>query len=549
MCCVHSHDAVVACRAARSGDPDQSIYSWRHASASNLAQLRKRFEGRVLQVNLEQNYRSTPEILGVSQRVIARDTSREKKDLWTDNAKGGPVRLHLHADQRAEAVHVAQHVAGVLGLSCRLPNERRSSDQRGSLGGGAKARSVPPTLARGRAAAASGVVSCAVLFRTGAQARVLEETLVLRGVPFRVAGGTRFYERAEIKLLLSYLRVAANPADETAIKATLNVPPRGIGDKSRDWLLRAAQPPTAAAHDAAEADAATASGSGTLLSFLRRGSAAAAAVDAASAADDAAPLSTPPTAAATARVAKDAPLWRTLQRVARSGRVRGAQHAPPQLREAARRYVDVVSAAAEMIERAAGVQEVLQLLADRVELQSYITKTWKADAAERLENVRELLASAGEVDEAFSAPLSQTPSDWTQGSALSPPARARSDIASPGAMSDVPPSRAVDAFLERVALASDSGVQAGEGGAGAQVTLSTVHSAKGLEWDAVHVVGVEDGLLPHDNSLRDDAGPAKIAEERRLLFVAMTRAKMQLHLHRCIQRQFNGRVRARAATA
>lgn len=173
------------------GDDDQGIYSWRGADIRNILEFEKDYPyARV--VKLEQNYRSTSRILDAAGAVVVQNTSRKSKKLWTSNPEGEKMRYHLATDEHAEAAFVVAEVE-------RLVSEGRSHSD------------------------------AAVFYRTHAQSRVLEEQLIRLGVPYRVFGGTRFYDRAEIKDIVAYLRLLANPADEVSLRRVLNVPTRGIG--------------------------------------------------------------------------------------------------------------------------------------------------------------------------------------------------------------------------------------------------------------------------------------------------------------------------------
>ena len=176
------------------GDDDQSIYAWRGANIRNILDFEKDFPGATT-IKLEQNYRSTKTILQAANGVIAHNTERKDKTLWTENATGNQLHLHRADSEYDEARYVAEKIESLVGRG------RRYGD-------------------------------FAVLYRTNAQSRVLEEQMVRRGIPYRLCGGTRFYDRKEIMDLLGYLKVLANPADDIALKRIINVPKRGIGDTS-----------------------------------------------------------------------------------------------------------------------------------------------------------------------------------------------------------------------------------------------------------------------------------------------------------------------------
>jgi DNA helicase-2/ATP-dependent DNA helicase PcrA len=180
------------------GDSDQSIYGWRGADIRNILQFERDYPDAKV-IRLEQNYRSTKTILHVANQVIRNNQQRKAKNLWTENAEGDKVVLYRAADERAEARYIVDKIA-------ELQGEGRSYRD------------------------------FAVLYRTNAQSRVIEELLLQRGIPYRIFGGVRFYERKEIKDILSYLRLIANPADDVSLERILNVPKRGIGEGTLEKL-------------------------------------------------------------------------------------------------------------------------------------------------------------------------------------------------------------------------------------------------------------------------------------------------------------------------
>jgi DNA helicase-2/ATP-dependent DNA helicase PcrA len=183
------------------GDPDQSIYSWRSADIRNILNFEHDFpEGRV--VILDQNYRSTQTILDSAHSVIALNKQRKEKNLWTENGPGGPVVVHEAYDEEDEAAFVAEEIK-------RLKSEEKLAHQQ-----------------------------MAVMYRTNAQSRPVEEALIRRSIPYRLVGGTRFYERREVKDLLAYLRLVQNPFDSVALMRVINVPQRGIGGRTLSELNR-----------------------------------------------------------------------------------------------------------------------------------------------------------------------------------------------------------------------------------------------------------------------------------------------------------------------
>lgn len=368
------------------GDPDQSIYSWRSADIRNVEYFQRDFPGCAICL-LEQNYRSTGPILAAADAVIARNPGRHPRKLWTERAGGAPVATYEAYNDEEEA----EFVASEIGRQVRA----------------------------GRAWA-----DFAVLYRTNAQSRTFEEALVRHRIPYRLVGGVRFYERREIRDLLAYLRVIHNPADEASLLRIINVPGRGIGDRTLDRLRDHA------------------SRVGSLW-----------------AACQAAAMGTIPEVA---------------------GRAAGAL----------RQFVVMVDEL--RAHRAGRLTDLFDRLLDATGYVRHLQES--DDPEERLENVLQLQSLMAEYEE-------------TAGEG--------NDLAT---------------FLQDVALVTDADTL--EGGANA-VTLITLHAAKGLEFPVVFLVGMEEGVLPHQRAFDD---PLQLQEERRLCYVGMTRAMDQLVLTRAYRR-------------
>jgi DNA helicase-2/ATP-dependent DNA helicase PcrA len=362
------------------GDPDQSIYAFRGADIRNIAEFEHDFPGARV-VALEQNYRSTQAILDAANAVIARNPDRRPKRLWSDLGRGLPVRVVEAEDEHAEARFVAGEIT-------------RALDE------------------------GAGPADIAVFYRMNAQSRVLEDVLVRQGVGYRVVGGPRFYERAEIKDAIAYLQVIHNPADEVSLRRIVNQPRRGIGTASLDRL-------------AAHANQMN----WTLLEAIEHSSAV--------------PLGT----AAAARVREFAALIEELREVAST------------------------ASPAELLE------QVLEQTGYRAMLEA--ERTFESQG--RLENLDELVGVAREFAE-----------------------RGEEDAS-------------LATFLQEISLYSDSDAL---NEPRPEVTLMTIHNAKGLEFPIVFVIGLEEGLFPHQRSLDD----GDEAEERRLCYVGMTRAQQSLVL-------------------
>jgi DNA helicase II / ATP-dependent DNA helicase PcrA len=381
------------------GDEDQGIYRWRGAEIQNILEFEKTFPDAAVR-KLERNYRSTQTILDVSGSLIAHNVNRRGKRLWTESGTGPKVELFRASDEVDEASWVVRTLQ-------RLRNNYRLGEM-------------------------------AILVRTNAQTRAIEDELLAKEIPYSLVGGVRFYDRAEIKDLVAYLRVLRNPRDNFSLMRVVNQPPRGIGKSTlellRDRAVHLGQP---------------------LWDVLYL--------------DDLGTL--PARSAAALRKFRDL--------------IVGLQHTASEL--------------------------PLPALLDRLLEATAYTELYKRDDPEdlaRLENIQEFLSAAQQFTEANS---------YNSGS--------DQDL--------------LTAFLDHVALVTDLDSLQSEKG----VSLMTLHSAKGLEFKAVVVSGLEDGLLPHFNSqgARED-----IEEERRLLYVGMTRARERLFLSCCRRRRIAGRYQDQA---
>ena len=456
-------DGVTPAELTVVGDSDQSIYAFRGATIRNIEEVERDFAG-ARTILLEQNYRSTQNILSAANAVIARNTGRRAKNLWTASGDGALITLDAADSEHDEARFVVGEID-------------RLADAGTDWG------------------------DIAVFYRTNAQSRALEELLVRQGIPYRVVGGTRFYERREIKDALAYLQVISNPDDTVAARRVLNVPKRGIGAKAEEaiaahaahygisfgaalrhlWLRAGcpagegegidvdalARPVSSDEAGAAPADpASAATGEGAKPAGEREEATASSpdSVERESALD---PASVPEVVGITARAAKSAAAFWGLIETLRAAEARGASQA-----------------------------DILEEVLDRTGYLAELRRSDDPQDASRVENLAELHSVAG----AFAA--------------------------------DAPTGTLAD-FLERVALVADSDQVPAEGERGGQVTLMTVHTAKGLEFPAVFVTGMEDGTFPHQRSLGDET---ELEEERRLAYVAITRARERLYLTRAAVR-------------
>ncbi|SDU88228.1 DNA helicase PcrA [Jiangella alkaliphila] len=376
------------------GDADQSIYAFRGATIRNILQFEEDYpDTRV--ILLEQNYRSTQTILSAANAVIARNSGRKPKRLWSDSGDGAKIVGYVADDEHAEAQFVADEID-------RLTDE-----------GEARTGDV------------------AVFYRTNAQSRVLEEIFVRVGLPYRVVGGTRFYERREIRDSLAYLRFLANPEDSVSLRRILNVPKRGIGDRAEAMVEALAQRDRT-----------------TFFQALRR--------------------------------AADAPGIATRSVNAIEG------------------FVQLTDELRALVENGIGPAAVLEATLDRTGYVAELSESDDPQDETRLDNLRELVAVAGEYE-----------------------ASEDSDGSLPG-------------FLEQVSLVADADeIPEGDDHDG-MVTLMTLHTAKGLEFPVVFLTGLEDGVFPHQRSLSGNT--QELEEERRLAYVGITRARERLYLSRALLR-------------
>lgn len=398
------------------GDDDQSIYSWRGADLRNILDFEKDYpEARV--VKLEENYRSMGNILAAANAVIANNLTRKPKKLFTSKPAGDKISVYSATDERDEGRWIASEIEHQHG-------EGMSYNQ------------------------------IAVFYRTNAQSRMLEDMLMRAGVPYRLIGGTRFFDRAEIRDVMAYLNLVVNPANDVAAHRVINVPKRGIGKITVERIDYVARE--------------------TGITFLQ---------------------------AAELCIADD------------------------QIRSATRKAIaEFVALIHEAQGYAGDLRKVVEAIVDKAGLIRVLEAENSDDAAGRIENIQELF---GVVDE-----YAQTHDD---ADALFEPPTAED---APEA-DDEPPVRTFQAnslpdFVEWVTLRTDMDTVAEDGEA---ITMMTIHAAKGLEFDCVFVAGMEESLFPHGNSSQDSQG---LEEERRLAYVAITRARKKLYLTNAFTRQIFG---------
>ena len=400
------------------GDSDQSIYAFRGATIRNILEFEQDFP-HAETIVLEQNYRSTQTILSAANAVISRNENRPAKNLWSAAGQGEPIVGYVGDDERDEAQFIADEIDELTDDSVVTPAE------------------------------------VAVFYRTNAQSRVFEEVFIRVGLPYRVVGGVRFYERKEVRDALAYLRAIANERDVVSLRRIVNEPKRGIGDRAEAALESFASRERISLTDA-----------------MRR-------------VDEVNELAT-----------RSANAVREFQTVMDDLRTMAADGAP--------------------------ADQVLEAALTRTGYLAALEASDDPQDETRVENLAELVAVAREFVTAAATIDEDEP-----GGAAEP------DVPTEGQVDDAAPFApgSLDAFLERVALVADADSLPEEGDG--VVTLMTLHTAKGLEFPVVFLTGMEDGIFPHMRSLADTD---ELAEERRLAYVGITRARERLYLTRATSR-------------
>ncbi|WP_322994766.1 UvrD-helicase domain-containing protein [Castellaniella sp.] len=414
-----SHSPVFAV-----GDDDQSIYAFRGANVGNMADFERRHaHGNV--IRLEQNYRSHGHILDAANALIAHNSNRLGKNLWTEADAGEPLRVVEQASDQLEAQWLVDEIRSLL-------REGRAPHQ------------------------------VAILYRSNAQSRSIEHALFSARVPYRVYGGQRFFERQEIKHVLAYLRLIDNPHDDTSWMRVVNFPTRGIGARTLEQLSDAArQYDTSLAGALAYVSGKGGSSLARFATLIREMAASAQALD----------------------------LPELIGHVVHHSGLEAHYRADREGQERLENLQELVNAAAAFVAEA-GLQGLV----------------------------------AGRIPPAVGIEPIDVPF-------LDPQDQAQALLESPAVMSPL------GAFLSHASLeAGDNQAQAGE----EAVQLMTVHAAKGLEFDVVFITGLEEGLFPHENSLLDAGG---LEEERRLMYVAITRARDRLTLTLAQSRMLHGQTR------
>lgn len=401
------------------GDSDQSIYAFRGATIRNILDFGDDFPG-ARTILLEQNYRSTQTVLSAANAVIKHNSNRPTKRLWSDSGDGGKIVGYVADTEHDEARFVASEIDELVD---------KGHGRYGEM---------------------------AVFYRTNAQSRAFEEVFIRVGLPYRVVGGVRFYERREIRDAIAYLRAIANPADDVSLRRILNVPKRGIGERAEACLGMLA-----------------ASEQITFTEAIDR--------------------------------AEQAPglASRSLNRV--------------------KQFAQLMSDLRAMVTVERPASEILEAVLNRSGMLSELKASTDPQDETRVENLVELVKVAQEfVAQATVQDLGGAGEEFELASELV------------GGMPE--PDATLPAFLERIALVADSD-QIPDDGSGV-VTLMTLHTAKGLEFDTVFLTGLEDGIFPHMRAMTD---PAELQEERRLAYVGITRARKRLYLSRSAVRTLFGK--------
>ena len=381
------------------GDDDQSIYSWRGADYQNIVQFEKDFPG-VKEIRLEQNYRSTETILSAANGVISHNTNRKDKKLWSGNGSGKPIELFMPENESAEADFIAESIQGI------AMEERRTYDDFG------------------------------ILMRANSQSRAIEEALLQANIPYTMSGGTSFFERLEIKDIVSYLRVAANQSDDINLLRIINTPRRGIGRST-----------ISAINETAKQNAST--------------------------------------------------LWDAIRYLQKDPAGALSDSAKKSLGE----FIDTIEGARAKLFGGRGLANKVRELIDDIQYRDYIIGEFqKNEKAVRfkLQNIETLLMS---IETWENNPDNFDPSLFN--------------------------------YLNRITLLSRDDIE-DDGGKG-KVNLMTIHASKGLEFPVVFIAGAEEGLMPHARSVEETDGD--VEEERRLFYVAITRARDKLLITSCQKRR------------
>ncbi|MBY0440480.1 MAG: UvrD-helicase domain-containing protein [Burkholderiales bacterium] len=448
------------------GDDDQSVYSFRGAKVANMRDFEREFNAGTI-IKLEQNYRSHGNILEAANVLIGHNKQRLGKNLWTSESQGEPIRLFEAQTDFEEAQFIVEQVRDL------------------------KASGVP-------------MVEVALLYRSNAQSRVLEHALFSAGLPYRVYGGLRFFERQEIKHALAYLRLVANPDDDAALLRVINFPTRGIGARSIEQLQ----------------DAARAGGTSLWQAACSRGGSKGSASDAPKKGIEGFVLLIDRLRNECAGIA----LPEMIEAVIERSGLRTHYEAEREGADRLANLDELVNAAAQFSD------DPMRMLEMEADADSFAAQGPTALAAARAaDEMTDEAAAEAEADAAMlaDAGVQDVPDPTPTGAGL--PA-------------DEPADQLLIQFLSHASLeAGDNQANAGDDA----LQLMTVHAAKGLEFHAVFASGLEEGLFPHENSLNDAGG---VEEERRLMYVAVTRARRRLYLTFAQSRMLHGQTRYNVAS-
>jgi DNA helicase-2/ATP-dependent DNA helicase PcrA len=437
------------------GDADQSIYAFRGATVRNIVEFEKDFPNADT-ILLEQNYRSTQNILDAANAVIANNDDRREKKLWTSEGSGEQIVGWVAENEQGEARFIVDRIDDLI------------DDEKYTYG------------------------DFAVFYRTNAQSRAIEDALVRSGIPYKVVGGTRFYERKEIKDALAYLRVVANPDDDVNLRRILNVPKRSIGDRTE----------------------------GLIADFADR---------------------------------ENISFYTAL------GRLDEIPHLSSRALTSVQKFYDLMQDLRSTAE-SSPLSRVIEAILEQSGYLESLQKSTDPQDESRVDNLAELVAVAedfvatreaaavAEPDSADDTDTDTVTDTGTEATAAAGATDAETETAAEAADPDVDDAgsadasaapgvgpAAIDQFLEQVALASDTD-QIPDAELG-QVTLMTLHTAKGLEFPVVFLTGLEDGGFPHSRSFEN---PQELSEERRLAYVGLTRARQRLLVTRAETRSMWG---------
>ena len=400
------------------GDSDQSIYAFRGATIRNIEEFEEDYPD-AESILLEQNYRSTQTILSAANALIARNENRREKKLWTDLGEGEQIKGYVADNEHDEARFIANEIDDLVDRG-----EATYSD-------------------------------IAVFYRTNNSSRPLEDVFVRMGLPYTVVGGTRFYERREVRDIVAYLRVVANPDDDVSMRRIINTPRRGIGDKAQSHVALHAED--------------TGTSFGAALRAAARG---------------------------------EVPMVAARSRNSMKG------------------FAELLDGIAADMESGdiGDIGDLVEAVLDRTGYRAELERSSDPQDATRLDNLNELVSVAREFSAEAALREGMEPLDDADGA----------DAATDDGMDDGQPEPgSLQAFLERVSLVADADqIPDDERGV---VTLMTLHTAKGLEFPVVFVTGWEDGQFPHLRAMGD---PKELAEERRLAYVGLTRARKRLYISR-----------------